>query len=588
MVLRSNAIFREPTFVNRTFVKISLICASFSLAGCEKKPNPDLGLPPKSSKDSRVLPPELPNPAGKDVLKELGVGDLKAPRNVVDVKPGAVNAGEKKEAVFKRPSRWISEGDLPYEFWEVQYVGNRPVGYLHQRVGPSLVGSAGIYRIDVDTYKQVKLGDKQFDQSLKVMTIEEVDGSLRTIETNFKQGDDVTRIDGNVVLEALRLQIQKNGSTVGKEVPWGNGVGGPFADIQSLRGDPLEPGEKRNFTWLDPVTGDILKMELKAGKHIQTPLLDGIQHRLLEVTARATMGDRGVESTLWVNETGEVLKSYNAETDIRSFRCERSLAESVRDAALCESYKVVSVPLLSPIPDYATKEQLKFRIQLNDALANKDVFPSRTNQTAKQRSSLALELTVFPMSESSKIPDGVTPELKIDDRCLKPSPVLQSNDPVVMKIAKEFVADKTPGISKLEKLRMGVFRWIKNKTPFSPRMASAAEAARSQSGDSTEHAMLLAAVVRSLGVSSRVAGGLVYNENKEAPAMVFHAWTEIYGRDRWISLDASIEENRTNATYIKFVDSPMLDQNPYVVMLPVLSALEGMTISIDNSSEKTN
>jgi Transglutaminase-like superfamily len=549
MMVGSNAIFREQTFVNRTFVKISLLCASFSLVGCENKPKLDAGLPPKSSKDSRAVPPELPNPTGKDVLKELGLGELKVPRNVVDGKQNSAKSVEKKEATYQRPSKWIAEQDLPYEFWEIQFIGNRPVGYLHQRVGPSLVGSAGIYRIDVDTYKQVKLGSKQFDQRLKVMTIEEVDGSLRTIEANLKQGDDVTRIDGNVVLESLRLQIQKNGSTVGKEIPWGNGVGGPFADIQSLRGDPLEPGEKRNFTWLDPVTGNILKMELKAGKHIQTPLLDGIQHRLLEVTARATIGERGVESTLWVNEKGEVLKSYNAESDIRSFRCEQSLAESVRDAGLCESYKEFSVPLLNPIPDYKTKERLSFRIQLSDALTSKNVFPSRTNQTAKVRSSLALEITSFPMNEQSTVPNGVTPELKIDDSCVKPTPVLQSDDPFVKKIAKEFVADKTPGISKLEKLRLGVFRWIKNKTPFSPRIASAAEAARSQSGDSTEHAMLLAAVVRSLGVSSRVAGGLIYNGDEKTPAMVYHAWTEIYGRDRWISLDASIEENRTNATY---------------------------------------
>ncbi len=574
--------------MNRILVKISILFVGFGLTGCDKKPNVDLGLPPKTSKGNRVNLPELPNPAGKAVLDELGVSELKVPRNISEGKPNSAISAEKKEAKYERPKKWIDEKELPHEFWEVQFVGNRPVGYLHQRVGPSLVGSAGIFRIDVDTYRRVKIDSKVMDQRLTVMTIEEVDGSLRTIEALLKQGDDVTRIDGNVILDSLRLQIQKNGSASGKEIPWGPSMGGPFADVQSLRGDPLEPGEKRSFSWLDPITGDISKMEFKAGQYIQTPLLDGVQHRLLEVKSRASVGDRGVESTLWVNDVGEVLKSYNAELDIRSFRCERSLAESVRDGGLCESFKDLSVSLSKPIENYANREKLRYTIQLEDVLQNSVLFPSRTNQIAERRSSLSLQLTVFPMNEKSNLPDGVTPELKIDESFSKPSPVIQSDDPYIKKIAKEFVADSTPDKTKLEKLRLGVYRWLKNKTPFSPRMASASEAARTQSGDCTEHAMLLAAVVRSLGVPARVAGGLVYNGDSEKPAMVYHAWTEIYGRDRWVSVDASVEASQTNATYIKFVDSDLPDQNPYVVMLPVLSALKEMKISFDDSSENSN
>ncbi len=154
----------------------------------------------------------------------------------------------------------------------------------------------------------------------------------------------------------------------------GPSMGGPFADIQSLRGDPLEPGEKRSFSWLDPITGDISKMEFKAGQYIQTPLLDGVQHRLLEVKSRASVGDRGVESTLWVNDIGEVLKSYNAELDIRSFRCERSLAESVRDGGLCESFKDLSVSLSKPIENFGNREKIRYTIQMEDVLAKQWPF----------------------------------------------------------------------------------------------------------------------------------------------------------------------------------------------------------------------
>ncbi len=163
--------------------------------------------------------------------------------------------------------------------------------------------------------------------------------------------------------------------------------------------------------------------------------------------------------------------------------------------------------------------------------------------------------------------------------------MIASEDPLVKKLAKDFVDTDQPSASKLEKLRRGVYGWIKNKVAFSTEMAGAADVARSQTGDSTEHAVLLAAVVRSLGVPSRVAGGLVYNRSEAKPAMIYHCWTEVYLRDHWVSIDASIADAGTNATYIKLVDSALTDENPYVVMLPVLRVIPELEIAVVKKSE---
>jgi transglutaminase-like putative cysteine protease len=530
---------------------------------------------------------DKPDPAGNAVLKELGIEDLQAPRKKPSINKEKAEEAKAKEAAeswYKRPAKWIEIEDLPYEFWEVQFSGNQAIGYFHQKVSTSSIGSAGIYRIDADAFRRAPLKTGSVDQFLRVMTIEDIDGNLRTIEATIKQNGDETKLEGSVVIDDLRLKIQRSGTTTGKEIPWESRFGGPFATSQVLRGKPMTPNESRSFSWIDPLSGELLKMELQAGKYIKTPLLDGQQYPLLEIVSKSYRGEQHDETILWVDSNGETMKSYSPLFDIRSYRCPRAMAEKVRDAGLCGTFTNDYVPLSGPIFDYQTAGRLTFRV-ICDERRSDNFLPSRTHQEVTAKSSIANQVIVHAMSEKTLPPKGVNVESKADDKYLQASPTIQKDDAYVKKIAAEFVEADRPGLSKLEKLRLGVFDWIKDKKAFSAEMLTAAEAARSQAGDSTEHAILLAAVVRSLGVPSRVAAGLVYNGSEAEPKMIYHCWTEVFLRDHWLPIDATTESPKVNATYIKIVDSPLADENPYAVMLPVLRAISTMEIVVLNTPE---
>ena len=332
---------------------------------------------------------------------------------------------------------------------------------------------------------------------------------------------------------------------------------------------------------LDPILGQLVKIKLQSKDYMKTPLMDGNQHSLLEIISEAKIGDISMTSTLWTNKSGETLKTYTSAIDIRSFRVERSIAESVRDAIACEKLTKTKIKLKSPIENLASIEKMVFQIghSVRDPY---EIIPGRTHQSVKSITAFSVQVTVFAMKEKSSIPEGVTPERIPDPLCSKPSPVLQYEDDVIKTIAKKFADENTSGKSVLERLRLGVYQWIETKTDYSPFMNGAAEVARERVGDSTEHAMLLAAVVRALGVPSRVALGLVYNESIDDPALVFHAWTEVYLKDHWVSIDASIENPNTNASYLKLVDSPLADHNPYAAMLATLTAIQQCEIVIVN------
>lgn len=71
--------------------------------------------------------------------------------------------------------------------------------------------------------------------------------------------------------------------------------------------------------------------------------------------------------------------------------------------------------------------------------------------------------------------------------------------------------------------------------------ASATDAYAQREGDCTEHALLLAAAARAVGMPSRIAIGLVYAETFGEHRNVFvpHAWTQAFVDGQWRSFDAA-------------------------------------------------
>lgn len=72
--------------------------------------------------------------------------------------------------------------------------------------------------------------------------------------------------------------------------------------------------------------------------------------------------------------------------------------------------------------------------------------------------------------------------------------------------------------------------------------ATASEVARNGRGDCTEHAVLLAALLRAAGIPSRVVTGLVYLEELAGAEGVFgyHMWAQALVGGRWLDLDATL------------------------------------------------
>ncbi|MEM1186444.1 MAG: transglutaminase-like domain-containing protein [Planctomycetota bacterium] len=163
---------------------------------------------------------------------------------------------------------------------------------------------------------------------------------------------------------------------------------------------------------------------------------------------------------------------------------------------------------------------------------------------------------------------------------------LDTDDSAVRALARR-AAGNVPNLAPdrlAERLRRAVHRHISAKD-LTVGFATASEVARSAEGDCTEHAVLLAALLRAEGIPSRVVGGLVYADSFAGGKHIFgyHAWTQALiadaqGVQRWIDLDATMPGSRGySAAHVALSVTALEDAGPVgglTDLAPLLGQLE--------------
>jgi len=138
-------------------------------------------------------------------------------------------------------------------------------------------------------------------------------------------------------------------------------------------------------------------------------------------------------------------------------------------------------------------------------------------------------------------PGQTSPCPEISEDHLAATPIADHEDPAVRRFANRGSRGATTVEETAERLRRAVHRHVDRKG-LATAFASASETVRDRQGDCTEHAVLLAAALRSRGIASRVVNGLVWIPSADGREGVYlwHMWTQAVVDGRWIDLDATL------------------------------------------------
>jgi len=250
-------------------------------------------------------------------------------------------------------------------------------------------------------------------------------------------------------------------------------------------------------------------------------------------------------------------------------------AEDDPSRKLPELVYTMFVPLSRPIPDVyeASMVLLQVRFKPDKANGNTLELPSAGYQKVSR---LPEDPTQLLVKINLQTPRRASSAEMADTEFTSPSAMVDSSDDVVITLAHKVdsqlkalghvipTTGKIPPSSQIElvyALRDLVHNHISEKH-LSTAYASASETARTGSGDCTEHAVLLAALLKARRVPARVCHGLVYVEqggsaisgeaggatvnadgSTAASALGqfgWHMWTQALVNGKWMDLDATL------------------------------------------------
>lgn len=457
------------------------------------------------------------------------------------------------------------------EIWEVSTLGGRRVGYGQTTFFDTTHDGQPAVRIESRVRMTLHREGTAATIELRSWSLETPGGEV----LQFNSTAPAMQFQGEIRDGKLHLVTASTGHAEQSTLAWSAECRGFCGVQQSLWAAPLQAGERRTLSCLEPTLGQPVAVELAAKEPRETALLAGSK-KLLPIVMTAQVDGRpmlAMNETLWIDESGDILKRRSELMNVEVFR-------ATRDEALAETPRVgpdllldIAVPVSRVLEHPHQTRQVRYRLEL-DGTNPAQLFVGGGTQEVRPIDATHAEVTVRAARPGQPLLAGVTetPPTEADRR---PSNLIQSDDPAILAAAEKAAEGRTAPAEVAVALEKFVHGAIRDKS-YTQAFDSAVDVLRSGRGDCTEHAVLLAALCRARGIPARVAMGLVYRDQK----FLYHLWTEAFFDGRWVPLDATLAQGGIGAAHLKIAHSSLESRSAYVSLLPVVQVAGKLKIEI--------
>ena len=461
-----------------------------------------------------------------------------------------------------------------HEEWEVIYMANQRVGYARSH-------STRVKRNDktiIVTKQEQRISAKRFgDVTQLVMTSqteEAEDGQLLSFQLEVKNPPaKPVKSRGELVGSTLRIESTIDDRTTTHSIEAPRDLKSLDYQQRILRERPMKPGETLKFTTFSLELSKIGTITIHADEPHVVKLHDGKSKSLLKLRVSNSLLPTA-DMRVYVDERGVALRSESTALGLTTYGVSRDVALQALSGA--ELDVAVSTLIRVPNPPATLIKAKKALLKISSSEIDlTNLIPNSAHQTVKTANKDSVELALKAVS----IPRYVVGGPVKDRRYLAETQYLQTKD----RRVQEHVERASSGSDDLGTTAARMERYVfekLNKKNFSTALASAAEVAERLEGDCTEHACLLAAMLRVKQIPSRVAVGFVYAD--KIGAFAGHMWTEAFLDGQWIPLDGTLGMGSIGASHIKLADSDLGDVGPVPVasFLPVFNLVNQVKIEV--------
>jgi hypothetical protein len=324
-------------------------------------------------------------------------------------------------------------------------------------------------------------------------------------------------------------------------------------------------GKEINLTVFDPLSCRLLSVHInvESRQQVNTPRFSG------EVYVVRVEHD-GFQMKVWIDHWGRIHREESFPGLVLASDTPQGARSGTDDQhSSVDISRFSCVPVSNKVQNPRRSNYLKLRVKgINMAEFN----------VGDERQKISGEVLEIQKENLSTIAPYVVPykgKQYLQD--LIKTPFIQSDNPAIRSLAHRIMGIPTDAKAGVRLMTEWVFKHIE-KTPLVSN-PDAVEILKQRKGDCNEHAVLLAALLRAIGIPARICTGLVYVRDD----FYFHAWNEAYVGN-WISLDATLNQVPTDATHLKLIEGDLESQIRlmHVIGRLKLEVLESRSITLED------
>lgn len=481
----------------------------------------------------------------------------------------------------------------PYEAWFVLKLGGQRAGYMHASLkqdGDQLINTTQMNLAIKRGEVEVKIEQaSRFVESLDYKPIRS-ESSMKLALMSTQQ---IVDFSGDQWVITAKNAGQETQTKIDPpKIDWLTPARVAAHLKQAIEDDKTEI----TVTTLDPSMGvKPVSITMKRGKTEDIEVFGKTIPATKWITT--TTATPGIEIEQWTDAAGQPVKQ--SIPLMPGMEVEMLLADKALALADFDAPEMLASSLITPDKKIKNPRTLKrgvFEISSPDLKKNiGDTVPTTDYQTTKwvDDETLQIEIKIEPKGF-----DRFNNARAVRDKAyLASTSTLNHEDPAVTALVDKAMADAPPFRNPVslaseytavaEHVRQYIRDYIDEKD-LSVGFATASEVARTKKGDCTEHACLLAAVLRGARMPARTVTGLVYADQFVGHKGIFgfHMWTQVWidgnGGGYWLDLDAAMpgKVNAFDATHIALSTSAMSDGEGFNEMVTMLPMMQGMKIKV--------
>jgi hypothetical protein len=435
----------------------------------------------------------------------------------------------------------------------------------------------------------IERGETRVDVSIQSTSVETPEGKPVSMRSSTKMGQLTVEQRYKFLDDAIEVTTVQAGKSRQSREPLPREKWLPPAAAERYIEERTRAGDKSiEVTTIDPSTGPQPITMTRSGFTKETIDVGGKQFEATRATIEIS-NQPGAQSFEWSDASGEMLRSETTFGMLAVVMTRTDRAAAMAKGAGGQLPEVMVSTFVKPDreiddPRGVTRGSYVLSIPAGTMPTLPGVAGQSVEPLAPDKVRVLVE--VRPLAKHAP----ASAEGLADASLLAPSAMCDSaDDRIVEFVAKALKGrENAPEFDRAMALRGAVSTHIDQKN-LGVGLATASEVIRTRAGDCTEHAMLLAAALRAAKIPARVATGLIYADQFAGGKEIFgyHMWAQaiVRGEDatpRWIDLDATLPDQRFDATHIALATSDLSDGDAMQSMLAVASVLGRLSIAIES------